>query len=215
MNKGKNNGITLIALVITIIVLLILAGITVNLVMGENGIIKKAAKAKEDISVAQNEETVELAKSTNQIDKIIGSSRENELENSELKLVTSILNSSTNKGTYQMNQFQRMETESTANYMEYTTENIYEIKKSGWYMIDMNSFVAQVSNYCTMDLNVYINSNKIQLHTQGRNNSSDSNSKTLTLYLTNGNTINVDKIIKDANNDNYNVTSINIYAMEK
>ena len=42
-NKRKFNekGITLIALVVTIVVLLILAGISINLVLGENGIIKK------------------------------------------------------------------------------------------------------------------------------------------------------------------------------
>lgn len=47
-NKRKFNekGITLIALVVTIVVLLILAGISINLVLGENGIIKKAKEAK-------------------------------------------------------------------------------------------------------------------------------------------------------------------------
>ena len=41
----KTKGITLIALVVTIVVLLILAGITINLVFSENGIIKKAQEA--------------------------------------------------------------------------------------------------------------------------------------------------------------------------
>ena len=41
----NNSGITLIALVITIIVLIILAGISMNLLMGDNGIIKKAQQA--------------------------------------------------------------------------------------------------------------------------------------------------------------------------
>ena len=41
------DGITLIALVITIIVLLILAGVTVAMVVGENGIISKAVESKE------------------------------------------------------------------------------------------------------------------------------------------------------------------------
>ena len=42
----KTKGITLIALVITIIVLLILAGISIATLMGENGIVEKAQKAK-------------------------------------------------------------------------------------------------------------------------------------------------------------------------
>ena len=41
----RKEGITLIALVITIIVLLILAGITITLTLGDNGIIAKARKA--------------------------------------------------------------------------------------------------------------------------------------------------------------------------
>ena len=38
--KTKNGGITLIALVITIIVLLILAGVTIAMLMGDNGNVK-------------------------------------------------------------------------------------------------------------------------------------------------------------------------------
>ena len=38
----ENNAVTLIALIITIIVLLILAGIVLNLVLGENGVLRKA-----------------------------------------------------------------------------------------------------------------------------------------------------------------------------
>ena len=43
----KNKGITLIALVITIIVLLILAGVTIATLTGDNGILTKASQAKE------------------------------------------------------------------------------------------------------------------------------------------------------------------------
>ena len=42
----KENGITLIALVITIVVLLILAGISVSVLSGDNGIINQAKKGK-------------------------------------------------------------------------------------------------------------------------------------------------------------------------
>ena len=47
MKKIKgNSAVTLIALIITIIVLLILAGVTLNMVMGENGLFGKANNAK-------------------------------------------------------------------------------------------------------------------------------------------------------------------------
>mgnify|MGYP005803152487 FL=1 len=52
----KQNGITLIALVVTIIVLIILAGVSINMLVGENGIINMAQRAKEDTQQAANEE---------------------------------------------------------------------------------------------------------------------------------------------------------------
>ena len=45
--KYHEKGITLIALVITIIILLILASISIATLTGENGILSKALKAKE------------------------------------------------------------------------------------------------------------------------------------------------------------------------
>lgn len=57
----KNRGITLIALVITIIVLLILAGITIGAITSENGIIQNALSAKEQTEIANEREIVEEA----------------------------------------------------------------------------------------------------------------------------------------------------------
>ena len=60
--KGRNKqetGVTLLALVITIIVLLILAGITISAVTGDNGIIKNAGQAKEETEIANEKEIVE------------------------------------------------------------------------------------------------------------------------------------------------------------
>ena len=59
--KQKNNGITLIALVITIIVLLILAGVTIATLFGDNGVLTKATEAKNEQADATVEEAVKLA----------------------------------------------------------------------------------------------------------------------------------------------------------
>ena len=57
--RKSDEGITLIALVVTIVVLLILAGVSINLVIGNNGIINKAVEAKEQTEQAKvNEQTV-------------------------------------------------------------------------------------------------------------------------------------------------------------
>ena len=57
----KNKGITLIALVITIIVLLILAGITIVVLTGENGLLKKAQDFKNNNAYYSAEEKVKLS----------------------------------------------------------------------------------------------------------------------------------------------------------
>ena len=58
--KISENGITLVTLVVTIIVLIILAGISINLVLGDNGIMTIAKKAKENTELARIEEETEL-----------------------------------------------------------------------------------------------------------------------------------------------------------
>ena len=76
MNTSK--GITLIALVITIIVLLILAGVTIATLVGENGILSKATEAGNKTEEKNAEEEVKIA--------VMGSIGTNgELENEELK----------------------------------------------------------------------------------------------------------------------------------
>ena len=60
-NKRLEKGITLIALVITIIVLLILAGVTISMLTGENGILKQATSAKDTTDKSEFEEQVKLA----------------------------------------------------------------------------------------------------------------------------------------------------------
>ena len=69
--KQKNAGITLIALVITIIVLLILAGITINLTIGQDGIIKRAEEAGKNYTQAAEKEQTEIAEFTDLTDKVI------------------------------------------------------------------------------------------------------------------------------------------------
>lgn len=61
MKIQKQKAITLIALVITIVILLILAGVTINALGGENGLIARAKQAKIEQMKAQAKEDIELA----------------------------------------------------------------------------------------------------------------------------------------------------------
>lgn len=66
----KEKGITLIALVITIIVLLILAGISIATLTGENGILTKATTSKTESVKGQETEQIKLAYSATLTDKL-------------------------------------------------------------------------------------------------------------------------------------------------
>ena len=60
-NLKQEKAITLIALVITVIVLLILAGVSIAMLTGDNGIITQATKSKEQTEQASDEEKIQLA----------------------------------------------------------------------------------------------------------------------------------------------------------
>ena len=76
--KSKR-GITLVALVITIIIMIILAGVSVQLVLGENGVLTKSKTAKEKNSLSTAEEKLKL--------KILDYVAEDTKENKEPNLV--------------------------------------------------------------------------------------------------------------------------------
>ena len=77
MNKEMKNtrGITLIALVVSIIVLLILAGITIAALSGDNGILTKAKEAKEKTEQAQKDEERNLQEITDTMNGVEGYNR--------------------------------------------------------------------------------------------------------------------------------------------
>ncbi len=81
----RTKGITLIALVITIIVLLILAGVTIAALAGDNGILSRATDAREQTDIAEEKEKVALAAQAALIDnngrEILQQNLEKELEN--------------------------------------------------------------------------------------------------------------------------------------
>ncbi len=59
--KEKNSGITLIALIITIIILIILAGITIGLLLNDDGIAGRAISTKTETEIGEEKEIVSLS----------------------------------------------------------------------------------------------------------------------------------------------------------
>lgn len=73
----EKKGITLVALVVTIIVLIILAGVSINLVLGNNGIVTKAKQSSATYSEAQAREKLEMVLADLQTEKITKDKLEN------------------------------------------------------------------------------------------------------------------------------------------
>ena len=70
--KQENKGITLISLVVAIVVLLILAGISISMLTGDNGILTRAQDAKEKTEQAEKEEKTNLAQTEDLINEYVG-----------------------------------------------------------------------------------------------------------------------------------------------
>ena len=70
--KREKNGITLVALVITIIILLILAGIAIASLTGDNGLFVRANQARQNTLDAQNAENATLQGYEDAIDYVLG-----------------------------------------------------------------------------------------------------------------------------------------------
>ena len=70
----NNKGITLVALVVTIVVLLILAGVSINLVLGDNGIIAKAKEAQRKSAEATQNDLIGMNELAQQLEEKINGS---------------------------------------------------------------------------------------------------------------------------------------------
>lgn len=88
----QEKGVTLVALVITIIVLLILAGVSIAMLTGDNGVLTKSQTAKEESAKAEIKEQVMMA-----INEIIMNA--NDVTNSSSGKIGDVERSSLNKAT--------------------------------------------------------------------------------------------------------------------
>ncbi len=85
----KEKGITLVALVITIIVLLILAGVSIATLTGDNGILTKASEAKEKTEAASRKEQDDIEEILSTLDDYEGGSLEGLTKDQKVKYVNS------------------------------------------------------------------------------------------------------------------------------
>ena len=113
MYKEKS-GITLIALVITVIVLLVLAGISISMLIGENGILTQAKKAKEITEIASEEECIKLIITEEEITKEKIGEKLKKVEFNTVEDTKSIIDSET--GTTYANGWYYLKPEDVSDY---------------------------------------------------------------------------------------------------
>lgn len=88
--KKSIKGITIISLVITIIVLLILSGVSINLSLGQEGIFKKAKNATEKYANASNNEIKEINNFSNTIENYINDYMNENEEDKPIKVESTL-----------------------------------------------------------------------------------------------------------------------------
>ena len=95
VHSKSDRAITLIALIVTIIVLLILAGVTINSVVGSDGVIKKSKVAVNQYKKSEGEEEVSIKNLENVVDIYAKDSQENFLKSGEYASNTDIYSDGT------------------------------------------------------------------------------------------------------------------------
>ena len=238
-----NAGITLIALIITIILLLILAGVTINLFLGENGIINKTRYAKDKYEEEQEKEQNELEKlyssmliatndnsqitiSVEDLNKIIDEKVDNIIEermregivgiNSNCLLMNSS-NSSLNTGTLWLNSFSNSFGTSFSKYFEYNSSN-GEITclKNGWYMMYMAvNCAGYTDGWSTTTARLYINNIDVSkvYSATGSDSVNNDDNTNISIYLKEGDKILVSKVTEKSNLNNRNNVYFKIFKI--
>ena len=84
-NYLREDGITLVALVVTIVVLLILAGVSLNAIFSDSGIIKKAQEAQNKMDEAQQKDSNSINQLSNWLDDKINTKKDTETKKTEGK----------------------------------------------------------------------------------------------------------------------------------
>ena len=86
----QQKGITLVALVITMVVLLILAGVSINLVLGDNGIVKKAQEAQTKSAEASQNDLTSMDELAKELEDAINGNENNDDESKFMKENTKV-----------------------------------------------------------------------------------------------------------------------------
>lgn len=196
----KDLAITLISLIVTIIILLIIATISIQFLLGENGILNKAKIASNEYSKAQEQENVKISNTVDIIDQYTTSTSRASTSVNMSSLHSPIFNisyssSSTilNAGTKYIADFTRNTSSEFSSYLSYnsTTGNL-EVAKSGWYYLNSSVRAMRSSGDGSLIINLIVN-NMIFPNADSWMNSTNTevqSDQSTTLWLNQGDTVN-------------------------
>lgn len=237
--KKRERGITLVAMIITIIIMLILAGIAVNFAIGENGILQKAKYAQENYKEMQNKEESDLEKlyssmliatddnaqitiSVGELKTLIKNQLEEELENKmcpPIFLTKAVLPKISGRaaGTYQASSslYDKTNSEQLEEYLKYEEGKGWTVQKSGVYFFN-GTISSLPSAGVIIFANLYINSIKVgeawmrAIAEQKVSHWSGNQTGNMSMYLTKGQVIDFD-FVCDRPGESF--ASFSIYAM--
>lgn len=204
----NNKAITLISLVITIVLLIILAGIAINLGLKENGLLSKAKFAKDKYINEQENEKKGLNDLYSEVLVATGENSQITISGKELKeLIKEEVQKSTQQptgiktDTFITNKISTLssytniasisnlctkgsdENNKIQEYLSYSDETGYTVLKSGWYFFETYNGIWG-ADYC--DLYLSINNKNILLTTTGytgETNTGEHNNNNFSIYL--------------------------------
>lgn len=233
MKKTRDNkAITLIALVITIIVLLILAGVSIAVLTG-NGLFDNARIAKEKYKNAQENEEDKISKYEDEINAVLGSrnvseERIREIIQEEISSIkpksinaSSLLMSSSDAtletGTRTLNLFSNSFKTDFTNQFEYNSSNgRLTCKESGWYLVSLRLDLYYNNSYWTTTT-CTCKCNGVEVcHVQASIDGSgmiDNDDSSVTLYLNKDDYLEITKITNGGASGNRNNTYANLYKL--
>lgn len=218
----KNKGITLIALIVTIIILLILAGIGISMLVGENGILNKSKIAKDDSEVSKQEEENRLGKTNDIMEQYATSRGTTTINSASPTLLTTIALPSSNsaartEGTYNASTSSYTKTNEAgfSNYFSYEDGKGWTVLKSGNYLFNTIACSVRYTSDCAIYSFLKVNSNSITITYSYLNSSNNvgNDCGNITLYLEQGDVIDYQYIFSAATT--WNATTLKVYSLFK
>lgn len=178
--KKINNGITLISLVITIILLIILAGVTINLALGENGLFNKAKYAKDEYLNAQEKEQEDINELYSEMMIATNDSAQITISVEDLKTII-------------QEEVQKELNENRDIFIDFDNKlTTITTQGASWTATEDCAVVSKIKVYTAVSTGVYVDGNLVHGFANGVETGAYGSSSTVVFYVKKGSVITTD-----------------------